>query len=329
MMRSTLLSGMLVAAGLASTMGTALAQQSDIALNNREKVNKHVLGMMAGRPGSTDLDQAYDLDIAFSDGYDLRIVPMVSQGSAKEFEDLLYLRGVDMAVIQHDIVEFMDKYEIYPGIKGSVRMIAPLGTEHYHILAREEIQSIYDLAGKKVNFGRAESGTAMTSSVVFDALGISVDVTNYNHKIALERMRNGEIVALARTTGAPNSLFEGVGADEGFHLLSVPASGAVSGTYRPVAITSEHYPDLIAAGQPIDTVGVSTILITYNWPKGHARGETVDLFTKRLFSGYEKLLEPGFHESWQTIDISEDVPGLTRHWSAEEALSELLAAGRS
>ena len=324
MMRSALLSGILVAASFAST---ALAQ-SDMVQNNRDKVNKHVVGLMAGRPGSTDLDQAYDLDIVFSDGYDLRIIPMVSQGSAKEFEDLLYLRGVDMAIIQHDVVEFMDTYEIYPGIKSAVRMIAPLGTEQYHLLARSDIGSIDDLAGKKVNFGRAESGTSMTSSVVFDALGISVDVTNYNHKIALERMRNGEIAAMARTTGAPNSLFEGVGADEGFRLLSVPASGAVGGTYSITGITSEHYPDLVAPGQTIDTVGVSTVLITYNWPKGHPRGQTVDLFTKRFFSGYDQLLDTGFHDSWKTIDISEDIPGLTRHWSAEEALQQI-ATGRS
>ena len=324
MMRNALLSGVLIAAGLANA---ALAQ-SDLVQNNRDKVNKHVVGMMAGRPGSTDLDQAYDLDIAFSDGYDLRIVPMVSQGSAKEFEDLLYLRGVDMAIIQHDVVEFMDQYQIYPGIKNSVRMIAPLGTEPYHILARNDIQSIYDLAGKKVNFGRTSSGTSMTSSVVFDALGISVEVTNYNHKIALERMRNGEIAALARTTGAPNSLFEGVGADEGFHLLPVPAAGAVGSNYSVTSLTSEHYPDLIAPGRVIETVGVSTVLITYNWPKDHPRGQTVDLFTKRFFSGFDKLLDTGFHDSWKTIDISEGIPGLERHWSAEEALRQI-RSGRS
>ena len=296
---------------------------ADIAADNRAKINKHVLGIVAGRPGSTDLDLAYDMDIAFSDGYDLRILPMVSQGSAREFEDLLYLRGVDMAIIQHDVVEFMDTYDIYPGIKKAVRMIAPLGTEQYHLLARNDITSIYDLAGKKVNFGRAESGTSMTSSVVFDALGIPVEVTSLNHKIALERLRSGEIDAMARATGAPNSLFEEIDADEGLHFLPVPASGAVSQTYSPSAITSEDYKDLVAPGQTIETVGVSTILITYNWPKGHARGETVDIFTKRFFSGYEALLESGFHESWRQIDISESIPGLTRHWSAEEALTDL------
>lgn len=72
----------------------------------------------------------------------------------------------------------------------------------------------------------------------------------------------GEIAALARTTGAPNSLFESVGADEEFHILSVPASGAVSGTCSVTSLTAEHYPDLISPGQPIETVGVSTILIT-------------------------------------------------------------------
>jgi TRAP-type uncharacterized transport system substrate-binding protein len=324
-MRNALLLGMLTAIGLG---GTAMAQ-SDLVQTNRDKVNKHVVGIMAGRPGSTDLDQAYDLDIAFSDGYDLRVLPLVSQGSAKEFEDLLYLRGVDMGIVQHDVVEFMEKYQIFPGIKSSVRMIAPLGTEHYHLLARNDIQSIYDLAGKKVNFGRAESGTAMTSSVIFDTLGIPVDVTSDEHKIALERLRNGEIAAIARTTGAPNSLFEGVGADEGFHFLAVPANSTISENYGVVSLTSEQYPNLIAPGRVIETVGVATVLITYNWPKDHPRGQTVDIFTKRFFSGYDKLLGEGFHESWKTIDISEEIPGLTRHWSAEEALQQIKVGSSS
>jgi TRAP transporter TAXI family solute receptor len=313
---------------LATIAGLSLPAQADVASDNRSKVNQHVVGIMAGRPGSTDLDLAYDLDITMSDGYELRVVPMVSQGSAKEFEDLLYLRGVDMAVVQHDVAEFIEQNNIYPGIKNAVRLISPLGEEQFHVLARGDIQSIYDLAGQKVNFGRSESGTSMTAGVVFGALGIAVDVTTVDHKIALEQLRNGEIAALCRTSGAPNSLFEEIAADENLHLLPVPATGQLASVYKSAALTSEHYPALVPPGQSVDTVGVGTVLISYNWPKGHPRGETVAAFTKRFFTNYDKLLEPGLHESWREIDISEEVPGLQRHWAAEEAL-KLIKDGRS
>jgi TRAP-type uncharacterized transport system substrate-binding protein len=168
----------------------------------------------------------------------------------------------------------------------------------------------------------------MTAGVVFGALGIAVDVTTVDHKIALEQLRNGEIAALCRTSGAPNSLFEEIAADENLHLLPVPATGQLASVYKSAALTSEHYPALVPPGQSVDTVGVGTVLISYNWPKGHPRGETVAAFTKRFFTNYDKLLEPGLHESWREIDISEEVPGLQRHWAAEEAL-KLIKDGRS
>jgi TRAP-type uncharacterized transport system substrate-binding protein len=190
----------------------------------------------------------------------------------------------------------MEQHQIYPGIKNSVRLIAPVGMDQFHILASKDIQSIYDLAGKKVNFGRAESGTSMTASVVFDALGIDVEVVLNEHKAALELLRNGEIAAMTRATGAPSSLFEEVKADENLHFLSVPAAPEVTQSYSPVLITSDQYPDLIPAGQSIETVGVATVLISYNWPKGHPRGENLQSFANRLFADFDKLLETGFHE---------------------------------
>lgn len=303
---------------LAGWTGAAGAQEA--VHQFRDKVNQHVVGIMAGRPGSTDLDLAYDLDVALSDGYELRVVPMVSQGSAKEFEDLLYLRGIDMAVVQHDVIQFMDQNEIYPGIKQAVRLIAPVGTDQFHILASKDIQSIYDLAGQKVNFGRAESGTSMTASVVFDALGIDVDVTLHEHKAALEMLRSGEIAAMTRATGAPSSLFEEINAQENLHFLEVPATPAVTENYAPVTLSSDYYPQMMTPGEVVNTVGVATVLISYNWPKGHPRGETLSSFTDSLFTHFDKLLEPGHHEAWRSIDISAEIPGLPRHWSAEQSL---------
>ena len=302
---------------------------ADQATEQRDKVNQHVVGIMAGRPGSTDLDLAYDLDSAFSDGYDLRIVPMVSQGSAKEVEDLLYLRGVDLAVVQHDVLAFMEKHALYPNIKGALRQIAPLGMEQFHVIARKEVGSIYDLAGQKVNFNRSSSGTAMTASVVFDSLGIPVEVTNHKHELALDLVRSGELAAMVRTSGAPVPLFQEIDGDEGLHLLPVPVTPDVAENYVPISITSEHYPELLQPGQSIETLGVATILLSYNWQKGHPRGETLDLFTKRFFGNFEQLLEPGHHESWSSVDLSQQVPGIPRHWSAEEALRQLVAGRQS
>jgi TRAP-type uncharacterized transport system substrate-binding protein len=168
----------------------------------------------------------------------------------------------------------------------------------------------------------------MTASVVFDALGIEVDVTLNEHKKALELLRRGEIAAMTRATGAPSSLFEEIKASENLHFLEVPATPAVTESYQPIAISSQHYPDLMGAGEAVNTVGVATVLISYNWPKGHPRGETLASFADSFFSQFDKLMDDGFHEVWQSIDITQEIPGLPRHWSAEEAL-QLVKDGSS
>lgn len=66
---------------------------------------------------------------------------------------------------------------------------------------------------------------------------------------------------------------------------------------------------------------IANALISYNWPKGHPRGESLGRFANALFGKYETLLEGGYHESWAEIDLSLGIPGLPRHWSAEEALA--------
>lgn len=322
MLRSLMTTTTILAAGLglAASLGWHGPAHADAAADNRTKVNQHVVGIMAGRPGSADLDLAYELDSALSDGYDLRVVPMVSQGSAREFEDLLYLRGVDMAIVQRDVIEFIEQNAIYPNTKKAVRLISPLAMDQFHLLAGTNYRTIYDLAGQKVNFNRSESGTSLTASVIFDALGIPVEVTNYEHNVAFEHLRKGEIAAMARASAAPTSPFDNIRAGEPFHLLEVPPTGALGDIYKGVTLTSDQYPGLIAPGEEIVTVGVATILISYNWPKGHPRGETLAVFADRFLQNYDKLLQTGYHEAWQNLDISEDVPGLERHWAVEAAM---------
>lgn len=320
---------LLTTAGVSILVGGLAAEAvADAAADNRSRVNQHVVGVVGGAPGSTDLDLAYDLNIAFSDDYDLRIMATTGQGgSGKKFEDLLYLRGIDLAVMQHDVIEFMDNFEIYPGIKTAVRLIASLGSEQMHVLASERIGSIYDLAGRKVNFGLAESGTSMTATVVFDGLGIGVQVTNLAHQVALEALRNGEIDAMIRTSTAPISLFNEVTAEDRLHLLSVPLAGGLEQTYAQVPIDSSVYPYLIAPGETISTVAVATTLISYNWPRGSARGDNLARFTERFYGEYDKLLQDGLHSIWREIDPTDPIPGVAWHWSAEQALP--LFRGRS
>ncbi len=310
------------ALGACLALGLSAAAQAESLDETRQKVNQNVVGIMAGSLGGSDMTLAADMGLALSDGYDLRVVPMVGLGSVKDMEDLLFLRGIDMAIVQQDVIDFMASNEIYPNIKSAVRLIAPLNVDQFHVLASKNVQSIYDLAGQQVNYGPTDGGTFMTSSVVFDTLGIDVEVTTYPHQVALDKLRKGEIAAMMRASGKPVSVIEEVKPGEPLHLLSVPAE-SLEGIYSPTSLTSTDYPALIDGASTVNTVAVANALISYNWPKGHPRGQSLQRFANALFSEYDTFLEGGYHESWGEIDLSLDVPGVPRHWSAEEALSNL------
>jgi TRAP-type uncharacterized transport system substrate-binding protein len=247
---------------------------------------------------------------------------MVGLGSVKDVEDLLYLRGTDMAIVQQDVIDFMVANDVYPDIKQHISMITTLSVDQFHVLASKDISSLDQLAGRKVNYGPTDGGTFMTSSVIFDALGIDVEVTTFPHDIALEKLRSGEIAAMMRASGKPVSIIEEVQPDEPLHLLPVPQE-PIAAIYSPTTLTSEDYPALIEPGQTVPTVAVANALIGYNWPRDHARGQAIAGFTERFFGGFDKLLDSAYHESWAEIDLTREVPGLDRHWAAEDALKKL------
>src|SRR5947208_14490123 len=85
------------------------------------------------------------------DGDNLRILPIVSYGAASNLDDLLYLRGVDAAVTQSDVLEYFRKERKTPNLERRSQYVIRLQISELHILARNDVQSLEDLGGKKVN----------------------------------------------------------------------------------------------------------------------------------------------------------------------------------
>ena len=112
-----------------------------------------------------------------------------------------------------------------------------------------DVARIEDLAGKPVNVDVRGSGTAMTASLLFDALGIPVDARHDPQDTALERLRRGDIAALVYVAGKPARLFGGIPADAGLNLLPVPATPALLETYLPAEFRPDRLPDPGAGGR--------------------------------------------------------------------------------
>jgi TRAP-type uncharacterized transport system substrate-binding protein len=67
-----------------------------------------------------------------------------------------------------------------------------------HVIARKDIATLKDLAGKKVNIGTASEARFVTSSLLFESLGINVTPVDGREADAAELLRSGKADAIGR-----------------------------------------------------------------------------------------------------------------------------------
>ena len=114
------------------------------------------------------------------DGANLHVLPIVTRGPTENLNSLLYLRGVDLAIINADALE---EYKVQlPEIRHHIGYLLNLFPSELHIFVRPEIQSLQDLAGKKVNFNTLGTAAAYSGPLIFSRLGINVDKTFIPHQ---------------------------------------------------------------------------------------------------------------------------------------------------
>ena len=293
----------LLAMGWFQHAPTAEAQTAE---QRRAMVNEPVVGIIAARRQGTMTELAEDLrDTLESD--DLRIVPLLGRGSIGNVQDLLFLRGVDLALVQSDVLNFYLEQEIEPNIDSKIRYLATIGPQKAHLLTRLEITSIEQLNGRRVNIGRVDTGSFMSASLLLQALGLQVQPFNHGHKKALSLLKSGEIDAMFRMGGAPIPGMLEAKAEDGIHLIDIPADRVASSAYQPTTLTPEDYPDLVRA--PVQSVEVKTLLASYNWPKNHPRYTNVAKFRDALVSQQDELRSSDYHAAWRELSLDGTVGG--------------------
>ena len=121
-------------------------------VEQRDLVNQGTVGIISGGIAGTYVRIAADLADAFDRGYDMRVLPVIGKGSVRNIEDLLLLRGIDIAIVQSDVLEFYKRADLFPGIEDKIAYITKLYEEEVHLLARAEIASVDELRGRQGQF---------------------------------------------------------------------------------------------------------------------------------------------------------------------------------
>ena len=300
---------------------------SDAVIKQRK--NAWTVGVAGGLIDGTYMRFADELGKVLDDGDDLRVLPMVSYGAASNLDDLLYLRGVDLAVTQSAVFEYFRTERKTPNLQTRVHYMLRLPIAELHILAKTEIRSIEDLRGKRVNFGPAGSGSSLTGTIVFQRLGVQVDQVLIDQQSALQRLQSGEVAALVRVVGKPVDFFTRIPPNSGLHLIPVPFTNTFADYYTAGEFEAKDYPLLVPESGKVDTIAVPAVLAVFNWSKGTDRYRRIERFAERLFSHWDQFLVAPRHPKWRDVNLSATVPGWTRHAIAEQMLARFYGPSAS
>src|SRR5438067_6364258 len=102
-------------------------------------INRGVVELETSGAAGISVRIAEDLANLIDDGATRRVLPVVGKGSLQNLTDLKYLRGIDLAILQTDVLDYARQANYFPGIETWVSYIAKLYDEEFHLLARRDV----------------------------------------------------------------------------------------------------------------------------------------------------------------------------------------------
>lgn len=253
-----------------------------------------------------------------------------STGGSLENNKRMDAKELEMAMMQNDVAFY--GYEGLEGVKinRNLRAIGTLYPEDIHIVVRKDsgIESLKDMIGKKIAIGNIGSGQRRNSVQILETAGILAYITkdNSKFKVAVEKLKNGEINGLFYTVGWPatglvdltnevdcrfisldKSLIQNMVSDFPFYVESfIP-----KGTYRNL-------------NTDIKTIAVKASLVV----REDLSDSLVYAITKVIFENLDFLKTT--HKKWENVGIMKSRLGIgiPFHHGAEEYFEKQVVAVR-
>jgi TRAP-type uncharacterized transport system substrate-binding protein len=297
-------------------------EPADGALPNRDKLNSSTVTVITAPVGGAFPAMGSDMARVLDDGDNLRVLPVIGKGSVQNLVDIMRLKNIDMGFVVGDALEFVKKEYNVPNIEQRVSYIVKLSNNDLHIVARKEIKTLRDLAGKKIMSERNLGYFSVRN--IFDRLHITADIDSVTDDAGgLQKLLNGEADAWIVSAGKVAPIVRNIKNDDGrFHFVPVPYEPALQSVYLPSSLTNAEYPNLVAPGEEVDTLAAPVLLMVYNWPVGSDRYNRVAKFVDALFSKMDQLRQPSRHPKWRDTNVATVVPGLQRFKAAEDWLAQ-------
>ena len=221
----------------------------------------------------------------------IRILPVLGVGGLQNLKDVLFLRSMDMAVVDQDNLLLLKQRDpkLYANIEQRVHYITKLYTAEFHVLATNDIKSYDDLKNKKVNFNLKDSQTEVTADRIFNMLSIPVERSYYDNDESIQKLLNHEISAMIVLTGGPQAALAKLKAEDGVHFLALDEDSlpghylsAICAEYLTIELTHKLYPNLIREGTSVPTIANHALLVSYAWPENSERYRRIARSRERI-----------------------------------------------
>jgi TRAP transporter TAXI family solute receptor len=299
--------------------------------STKQALNANTVTLISGTIGGTYVQFGADLASVLDDGNKLRILPIVGRGSVQSVADILFLQGVDLGIVRSDTLDYLERKGFAKDIKKQFTYITKLYNEEVHVIASKSIRTLRDLDGKTVSVDLPNGGTFVTALTVFERLGMKPKAVYIEQRIAMEKLKRGEIDAVIVCGGKP---YKSVSSfkDDRFHLVTVNYEKPLQADYLPATLSAKDYPNLIAEGEQVDTIAVPAVLAAYNWAPKTDRYRKVALFVDNFFTKFPTFQNPPFHPKWKEVSLSAPLADWQRFPAAQQWLDshgiEPVARGR-
>jgi TRAP-type uncharacterized transport system substrate-binding protein len=288
---------------------------------NREVMNAGTVTVITAPAGGAT--SVFGSDMArVLDDVNVRVLTVLGKGPVHNMIDVLALKAIDMGVVVADVPEFYRLQYKVSDITSQLRYIAKLYNNEVHVVAPTSVNSIFDLAGKRI-VASTDVGY-YAAKVIFNRLNMTASFDYWtDDAAAIQKIVDGQADAYIGSTGKVFGLLRAVkNEDHKLHLVSIPYDRRLQDLYLPTTLSSDDYPNMLAPGERIDTLAVSDLLVTFNWPEKTDRYQRVANFVNAFFSKFDEFRKPPRHPKWKEASIAAVVPGWQRFKAAQDWLDQ-------
>ncbi len=243
-------------------------------------------------------------------------ITVESTGASKANVQMVDSGDADIAIVQNDVMYYAyTATDLFAGEAPitSFSAVCSCYPEYVQILAKKDITSIEQLAGKNVSVGDAGSGTEFNAKQILGAYGLSfndIKVSNQSFADSADSLKNGTIDAAFVVAGYPTTAVTELATNFDFNLLAVDADHAAKlqsdyGFYYYGVIPGGTYKGV---DEDVPAVAVMATIIASN----KVSADTVYSFLKGLFD-YKADITAG-HVKGNELDLNTAVSGVSIPW---------------